>query len=82
MTKRAKADANGDPFDILALFRNRITHHKKAFSYSGVEIMEAWLLSQWLCELLVFFLLGYRGEMNDRRRYTGWRGPTLPVPLS
>lgn len=82
LTKRAKADANGDPFDILALFRNRITHHKKAFSYSGVEIMEAWLLSQWLCELLVFFLLGYRGEMNDRRRYTGWRGPTVPVPLS
>lgn len=82
LRKRAKADANGDPFEALALFRNRITHHRREFSYSGIEIFEAWQLSQWLCELLVFYLISYRGLMSDRRRYNGWRGPTVPVPLA
>jgi len=82
LTKRAKADANGDAFEILALFRNRITHHRKAFEYSGREIMEAWQMSQWLCELLLLYLIEHRGNMNDRRRYSGWRGPPVPVPMS
>lgn len=81
LTARAKAEANGDPFDVLALFRNRITHHKKTFSYTSQEIFETWLMAQWLCELFVFYLLEYRGEMGDRRHYSRWVGKTGPIPL-
>lgn len=72
---------SADAYDILALFRNRVTHYKQSFSCSGIELHEAWQASQWLCEILIMHLIGYRGQMNDRRRYTGWRGPSVDVPL-
>lgn len=72
---------SSDAWDILALFRNRVTHYKQSFSCSGIELHEAWQASQWLCEILVLHLIGYRGQMNDRRRYTGWKGPSVDVPL-
>ncbi len=81
MLARAKADANGDAYEMLALLRNRITHHKKGFRYSGLELMEVWQVSQWLCELMLLYCIGYRGVMNDRRRYLGFRGPAVAVPL-
>lgn len=82
LMKRQTATPDLDPFATIALFRNRITHHKQSFLYNGREIMEAWQASQWLCELFVFYLIGYRGLMNDRRRYTGWKGQPVRVPIA
>ena len=76
-----RAQRCGDAYDILALFRNRVTHYKQSFSCSGLELHEAWQASQWLCEILIMHLIDYRGQMNDRRRYAGWRGPSVDVPL-
>ncbi len=81
MKKRAKADGNLDAFEILSKFRNRIVHADKNFNVTGHELMEIWQFSQWLCEVMLFYLLNYRGEMYDRRRHTGFRGPAVSVPL-
>lgn len=79
--KRSKDFSNADAFQLISLFRNRIVHQGKRFKYSGVELMEVWEMSQWLCEIFIFYFLQYRGVMNDRRRYTGWQGPAVPIPL-
>jgi hypothetical protein len=81
MQARSKAESNADAFALLSIFRNRIIHQGKPFTYNGLELSEAWNLSQWLCEIFVFYYLGYRGVINDRRKYGGWRGGTVPVPL-
>lgn len=78
---RQRVSAAADAYDVLALFRNRVTHYRENFSSSGLELHEAWQASQWMCEILIMHVVGYRGQMNDRRRYTGWRGPSVEVPL-
>jgi hypothetical protein len=82
LKKRAKSESNIDAYDIVSLFRNRIVHQGKVFKYTGVELFEVWQLSQWFCEVILLYWFGYRGDMNDRRRYSGWRGDLVPVPLT
>ena len=79
--KRAKKEGNMDAFELLSKFRNRIVHADKNFNVTGQELMEIWQFSQWLCEIIIFYLMNYRGKMYDRRRYTGFRGPAKCVPL-
>lgn len=82
LQKRSKEQSNVDAYELLSIFRNRIVHQGKPFKYTGTELMEVWNLSQWLCEIFLFYWLDYRGEMNDRRQYQGWRGEMIkPVPL-
>lgn len=73
---------NADGYELSSLYRNRIVHQGKSFTYTGHELLEIWELQQWLVEVFIFFLIDYRGIMNDRRRYSGWRGPEVPIPLS
>lgn len=68
----AKAKSDLDAFDIVSLFRNKLTHNDPKFSYEGMELYEVWSVSQWLCEMFVFYCLGYLGEATDRRRYGDW----------
>jgi len=70
-----------DGFELLSKFRNRIVHSEKNFNVSGIELMEVWQISQWLCELLIFHIIGYQGKMYDRRRYSGFKGPAVSIPL-
>jgi len=79
--KRAKKEGNMDAFELLSKFRNRIVHADKNFNVTGQELMEIWQFSQWLCEIIIFYLMNYREKMYDRRRYTGFRGPAKCVPL-
>ncbi len=79
--KSKAASLQFDSFRTLAKVRNQVTHPTTAVSYGRMELFEAWQTSQWLCEVFLFFLMGYRGTMYDRRRYTGWRGPSVSVPL-
>lgn len=78
---RAKADNNIDAFELVSKFRNRIVHADKGFSVTGHQLMEIFEFSQWLCEIFLFYFLDYWGEMYDRRRYTGFRGPAVRIPL-
>lgn len=68
----ARARSNLDAFDIVSLFRNKLTHNDPKFSYDGMELFEVWNVSQWLCEMFLFYCLKYRGKALDRRRYGGW----------
>lgn len=79
--QRAKSFSNADAFEMSSIFRNRIVHQGREFSYDGLELIEIWEFQQWMVEIFIFYLLGHRGTMNDRRRYTGWRGPGVEIPL-
>lgn len=68
-------------FQILTMTRNELTHAKPKVSLKGLELVQVWEASMFLVELHLFFILGYRGKMNDRRRIGGWIGETIEVPL-
>ena len=70
-----------DEFDLLGVFRNRIVHQGRRFDYTGIELHEIWCFAQWLVEIFLFAMIGYRKEMNDRRKYTGWSGGSADVPI-
>lgn len=72
---------NLDEFDLLGVFRNRIVHQGQRFEYSGLELHEIWCFAQWLVEIFIFSMIGYREEMNDRRKYSGWSGGSVQVPI-
>lgn len=78
----SKSNNNIDVFEVISRIRNKLVHQDTKASLSGIQLHEAWLISQWLVEVLLFGVIGYRGEMNDRRVYNGWRGTTCEVPLS
>lgn len=69
-----------DEFELLALFRNKIIHSDNEFTYSGIELYEAYNIYQWLIEMFVFFMTGYRNGMTDRRKRTGYT-ETVQVPI-
>ena len=81
LVAKKKGLDDADAFELLSVFRNRLVHQGKQFSYTGTELFEIWQISQWLCELMIFFVIGYRKKMMDRRRYIGFRGPDVDVPL-
>ncbi|MBE1296349.1 MAG: hypothetical protein GJ678_08925 [Rhodobacteraceae bacterium] len=75
--------SNGiDVFEIISRFRNKLVHQDAKHSPTGIQLHETWLIAQWLVEVLVFGVIGYRGDIIDRRVYKGWRGTTCKVPLS
>jgi len=73
LSERLLSQTEMDAFELLAYFRNKTTHYKKSFRYDGMEMLEAWQATQWLCEIFIFYLLGYDGKFSDRRRYGGWK---------
>mgnify|MGYP000029450161 CR=1 FL=1 len=80
--KRAASDANKDACTMLSKFRNNTIHYKNGFDRTGREILEAWELAQWLCELMMLYLINYRSAMTDRRKYSGWIGNNeVRVPI-
>lgn len=78
---RAKSFNNVDGYEMLSIYRNRFVHSGREFSYDGLELHQAWEYGQWLCELLIFHLLKYRGKMADRRNTSRFLGTTVDVPL-
>lgn len=68
-------------FHFLTMARNDITHASPRVSLSGFDLHETWNAMMFLAELHIFFILGYRGKINDRRRIGGWFGETIKVPL-
>lgn len=80
LRERAKSFNDADGFEMLSIFRNRVVHANE-FKYSGLELYEAWSLSQWICEILMFYLIKYTGPMYDRRQYSGWRESANSVPI-
>lgn len=71
---------NIDAFEIISLFRNKLVHQDKKFIPTGPQLHEIWLVTQWLIEVLVFKIIGFEGEIIDRRRYGDWRGTTCKIP--
>ncbi|WP_439523051.1 hypothetical protein [Marivita sp.] len=81
--KKLKSFNNYDDYDVFSETRNSIVHADKSFKLEGFELHEVWLASQWLVEVLVFYMIDYRGMMADRRPMTGWRGEyNCKVPLA
>jgi len=81
LKKKLRGMSGHDEFDLLGVFRNRIVHQSKKFDYSGIELHEMWCFSQWLVEIYIFYMIGYSEKMNDRRKYSGWRGAEVNVPI-
>lgn len=65
---------NMDAFDLISFIRNKLVHQDPKYSPRGLELHEAWLLAQWLVEVLIFGIIGHRGKIRDRRLYKGWGG--------
>jgi hypothetical protein len=82
LKKWSKEQNCADGFETVTRIRNRIVHQGKPIQYSGKTLLEAHFLSMWLSEIFIFFLIGYRGEMSDRRMSGHWFGQeTCKVPL-
>lgn len=71
-----------DGYEMVSFIRNKLVHQDKKLKVTGTILFESWNLSQWLVEIFIFYLIDYKDDMIDRRRYGGWRGGTVPVPLS
>jgi len=72
---------NIDEFEIISFIRNKLVHQDPKYLPTGIQLHEAWLVAQWLIEILVFGVIGYRGQIIDRRVYSGWRGTTCQIPF-
>jgi hypothetical protein len=70
-----------DVYMLISFCRNKLVHQDQNFRFEGLRLHETWLVMQWLVEVLVFGVIGYRGKMIDRRAYSGWRGMTIEIPL-
>lgn len=82
LTKFSKSKNDIDVFEIISRFRNKLVHQDTKAAPTGLQLHEAWLIAQWLVEILIFGVIGYHGTIIDRRVYRGWRGTTCQVPLS
>lgn len=82
LMKMSKARNNMDAHQLVSFMRNKLVHQDPKFTPTGVLLVETWTVAMWLVEVFVFYLIGYRGDMVDRRVYKGWRGTTCKVPLS
>ena len=71
-----------DGYELVHTIRNRLVHASKAPEFEGRALLESWTVSQWMVELLIFYLIGYRGKMADRREISRWKGTTVDVPLT
>lgn len=78
----SKSRSNLDAYGMISFIRNKLVHQDTKYAPKGIELHEAWLLSQWLIEVLIFGVIGYGGKMIDRRIYNGWRGTTCAIPTS
>ncbi|WP_444452162.1 hypothetical protein ACTTAI_14085 [Rhodobacter capsulatus] len=76
----SKSRNNMDAFDLISFIRNKLVHQDAAYQPQGLQMHEAWLLAQWLVEVLIFGIIGYRGKIRDRRLYKGWGG-TMELPF-
>ncbi|WP_146038626.1 hypothetical protein [Paracoccus sp. SY] len=74
LERLSRSRNNMDPFEILSFIRNKIVHQDPKYLPKGLELHEAWLMMQWLVEVLIFGIIGYEGEIVDRRIYRGWSG--------
>jgi hypothetical protein len=81
LQKKQASLNNVDAFELSSMFRNRIVHQGKNFDVNGRELIEVWDLQMWMIEILIFFLINYRGTMQDRRPTTGWAGGATTIPL-
>jgi hypothetical protein len=63
-----------DVFEIISFYRNKLVHQDQKFIPTGIQLHETWLLAQWFVEIFLFCIIGFQGEIIDRRVYTGWRG--------
>lgn len=81
LRKLSKSRNNMDAFQVISFVRNKIVHADEKLKLSGLQLEEAWRITLWLAELFMIYLIGYREKMYDRRRYTGYYGPEVPVPI-
>ena len=70
-----------DVFAIISKIRNKLVHQDIEFVCSGKQIYQAWQVSQWLVEVLIFGVIGYRGHMIDRRIF-GAHSSKVPLSLN
>jgi hypothetical protein len=82
LLKLCKARSDLDAYKMVSFIRNKLVHQDNKYVPTGLELHEAWLISQWLVEVLIFGVVGYGGQMIDRRIYNGWRGTTCAIPTS
>jgi len=78
----SKSRSDLDPYGMISFIRNKLVHQDTKYVPKGIELHEAWLIAQWLVEVLIFGVIGYGGKMIDRRIYNGWRGTTSAIPIS
>lgn len=81
LRKRMESHPDMDAFWAISFFRNKLVHQDLKLRPTGLELHEIWLLAQWLVEVLIFGVIGYPGQMIDRRIYTGWSGTMMQIPL-
>ena len=67
-------------FTIISKMRNKLVHQDIKFVCSGKQLIQAWQVTQWLVEVLIFGVIGYRGHMIDRRIF-GAHSSKVPLSL-
>jgi hypothetical protein len=85
ISQTLKAENWIDGPNAIVEIRNNLVHPspknlKKLGRLGSNEIEDAHLLTVWYLELLLLFLLGYRGNYVNRSVYLKWIGETNSVP--
>ena len=66
--------------EAITEIRNRLTHLKKMEAIHPVSIRrDTWRLSLWYLELIILYLINYRGVYKNRLRFT-WEGDYDELP--
>ena len=81
LTDLSRQRNNIDAYDLISFIRNKLVHQDAKFVPTGLQLHEAWSIAQWLVEVLLFGVIGYQGEVIERRIYNGWRGTTARLPI-
>ncbi|WP_086053217.1 hypothetical protein [Pseudoruegeria sp. SK021] len=59
LLKLSSSRQNQDAFELISFFRNKLVHQDPKLIPSGTQLLEIWLVAQWLVEILVFGVIGH-----------------------
>jgi len=84
LAQLSKSHNSHDIYEIIPLIRNKLVHQDVKHSATGIQLHETWQISQWMVEVLFFAIIGFRGEIIDRRPYgrDAWSGTKCQLPFN
>ncbi len=71
---------NKDMAGVIVKVRNALVHPSKEIKLDRMVYYETWQCAQWLIEMVILGVCGYRGQYANRINTNEWQGVVEPVP--